>query len=92
MCEIKPKNRSERTIQDYVIQGYTLHQTNLKSPNGRRIYTHLSIQHAVTKIKSNLYQESYLMEKLLCSNIYYFLVTSTEALRRIQILKKTRVI
>ena len=45
LCELKPKNSTERIDKDYQIPGYRMHPVNLDSQPGRgiAIYTHSSI-------------------------------------------------
>ena len=52
ICEVKPKNGSIRTIQDFSLQDYTTHHTNVNTRNGRGIVilTHTSISHLVQQI------------------------------------------
>ena len=65
LCEVKPKNGSERSLQDFTISGFTCHQTNLDNNIGRGIAVliHSSISHLVTKINQNSeFQEACLIE------------------------------
>ena len=53
VCEMKPKNASERTLQDYNIPDYTIYPVNLDKGIGRglAIYAHSSITNAISEIK-----------------------------------------
>lgn len=71
VCEMKPKNNSERTDRDYSIAGYTLHQVNLQTKTGRGIavYTHKSLDNSVIQIEENLhFKEACLLEIQLRGN------------------------
>ena len=35
VCEVKPKNEAERTIQDYILENYVTHHTNADTDKGR---------------------------------------------------------
>jgi len=68
---MKSKVKSNRTLNDYVIPNYELHQTNLDATTGRgvAIYTHSSIQHNVIKLEINHdFNESCLLQIKLCNN------------------------
>ena len=53
ICEVNPKNGSERLIQDYIIEGFTIYSANLDNHKGRGIIilVHSSISHLVLQIK-----------------------------------------
>jgi hypothetical protein len=70
ICEMKPKTKSNRTIYNYAIPNYELHQIYLDSTTGRgvAIYTHSSIEHTVIKLEiSHDFNESCLLEIKLCN-------------------------
>ena len=65
ICEVKPKNASERTLKDYEIPNYTLHPVNLENDAGRGIavYTHKSLDKSTIQvIPSQGFQEVCLLE------------------------------
>ena len=65
VCEVKPKNSSERTVKDYEIPNFTLHPVNLYDPKGRGIavYTHQSLDKSTIQIKSvHGFEEACLLE------------------------------
>ena len=71
LCEIKPKNGSERTLRDFTINGFACHQTNLDNNIGRGIavLTHSSISHLVTRInQTSEFQEAFIIEIHLSKN------------------------
>ena len=55
VCEIKPKNGSERSSKDYEIPNYTTHPVNLDNVSGRgiAIYTHKSLDNSTIQITPN---------------------------------------
>ena len=71
ICEVKPKNGYLRTLQDYSINGYTLHYTNIDNDQGRGIviHTHNSISHLVLQITSPInFEEACVIEIQLSGN------------------------
>ena len=67
ICEVKPKNSSkERLDQDYQMQDYVLHPTNLSNDapgRGIAVYTHNSISKSVAQVSLNTkFVESCLIE------------------------------
>ena len=69
VCEIKPKNGSERSLKDYEIPNYSTHPVNLDSSNGRGIavYTHKSLENSTIQITpSQSADEACLLEICLC--------------------------
>ena len=54
VCEVNPKNSTERTAKDYEIPNFTLHPVNLYDNAGRGIavYTHQSLDKSTIQIKS----------------------------------------
>ena len=54
VCEVKPKNSSQRSVKDYEIPNFTLHPVNLYDNTGRGIavYTHQSLDKSTIQIKS----------------------------------------
>lgn len=64
ICEMKPKNKSERTINDYAVPYYALYETNLESTTGRGIavYIHSSIAHTIIELETPDFSESCLLE------------------------------
>ena len=65
ICEVKPKNLSDRQLLDYVIPGYTTHPVNLDESFGRgvAVYTHDSLEKSVIQVKLDLkYEEACIVE------------------------------
>ena len=67
VCEVKPKNASERTDSDYDIEGYAINPVNLDldSDNGRGIiiYTHASLDKSTVQVTPELsFEEACLLE------------------------------
>ena len=52
VCEMKPKNASERSQKDYEIPNYTIHPVNLDNGNGRglAIYVHTSLEKSAIQL------------------------------------------
>ena len=67
ICEMKPKNYSERTELDYALPGFTLYSVNLDSSSrlgrGIAVYIHHSINKFVVQVDSSIkYNETCLLE------------------------------
>ena len=65
VCEVKPKNSSDRQLLDYCIPGYSLHPVNLDDNIGRGIavFTHESMDKSVIQIKPDInFEEVCLLE------------------------------
>ena len=65
ICEVKPKNSSDRQLLDYVIPGYTMHPVNLDESFGRgvAVYTHESLDKSVIQVKLDLkFEEACIVE------------------------------
>ena len=66
LCDVKPKNAKERSLEDYEIPGYSIHSVNLESNDGGRgiaVYTHSSLDKSIVHTKPELaYQEACLLE------------------------------
>ena len=65
ICEVKPKNGVERTLQDYAINGYTMHHVNIDSTVGRgiAIYVNSSIaKFSFANRQSNPLSRSFVLE------------------------------
>ena len=65
VCEVKPKSTKERSLKDYEIPNFDLHQVNLESQDGRGIavYTHSSISKSTIQVIPNSsFQETCLLE------------------------------
>ena len=64
ICEVKPKNGAERTLQDYTMNGYVLHHTNIDSNVGRgiAIYVHSSIANLISQINTTPFREACILE------------------------------
>ena len=65
VCEVKPKSAKERSLKDYEIPNFDLHQVNLESQDGRGIavYTNSSISKSTIQVISNSpFQETCLLE------------------------------
>ena len=56
VCEIKPKNSKDRTMQDYNIPGYSIHPINLDTQIGRgmAVYIHSALEKSVIEIKPDV--------------------------------------
>ena len=65
VCEVKPKNSKDRTLEDYKLPGFSLHEVNIQSKNGRGIavYAHHSIDNSVVQGNSHVtFEEVCLLE------------------------------
>ena len=65
ICEIKPKNSSDRSLNDYEIPNYTIHPVNLENDTGRgiAIYVHKSLEKsAIQLIPTHDFDEACLVE------------------------------
>ena len=78
ICEMKPKNHSERTQLDYTLPGYALYPINIDSGSsvgrGIAVYIHPSIDKSVIQIETDVrFSETCLLEvKLLGGDILLF--------------------
>ena len=56
ICEVKPKHGHERLAQEFAVDGFEQHPTNMDSKNGRGIIvlTHSSISHLALQIKPTI--------------------------------------
>ena len=71
VCEVKPKNGSDRTELDYKIADYSLYSVNLDSNTGRgvAVYVHTSLDSSVSILFTNIkYEEACLLEIKLHNN------------------------
>ena len=59
ICEVKPKNGGNRTLQDYSITGYETYHTNIEERIGRGIIilAHSTITHLILQISSPILVE-----------------------------------
>ena len=65
ICEIKPKNSSDRSLKDYEIPNYSIHPVNLENDTGRGIavYVHKSLEKsAIQVIPTHDFNEACLIE------------------------------
>jgi len=67
VCEVKPKNGSERTTMDFNIDNYTLYSTNLapgsNTGRGIAVYVHVNIDSGVSMVPISIkFEEACLLE------------------------------
>ena len=71
ICEVKPKKKTERQLQDYTLDGFIPYHTNTDSDKGRGIVVlvHHSISHLVLQVQSEIeFEEACLIEIKLKDN------------------------
>ena len=66
LCEVKPKNAKERSLEDDEIPGYSIHSVNLECNDGGRgiaVYTHNFLDKCIVHTQPELaYHEACLLE------------------------------
>ena len=76
VCEIKPNNSKDRSMQDSNIPGFAVHPINLDTQIGRgmAVYTHISLEKSVIEIKHDVgFEEVFLLEvRLLGGDVMLF--------------------